>query len=88
VINKSLRRDAFLRYFANRTHHWVCALTQMSHQVKLQQGRFADIENKLKAWFKKDKACQAIDEIPGVGLLTATATVATMGVPRHFVTKG
>jgi len=211
VVNKSLRREAFLRYFSNRTpcligmescsgaHHWARALTQLGHRVRLMQGRFvkafnvgnksdaaearaiwlavqqpggsvavkteaqqsmlvlhrlrqqvvkmrtmqsnalrgflsefgevmgksraalnkgvpealarlaerlpqsviegfremfaglakfdaqiADIEAKLKAWFKEDKACQAIAQIPGVGLLTATAAVATMGDAKAF----
>lgn len=33
---------------------------------------------------KEDKACKAVAEIPGVGLLTATAAVATMGDPKSF----
>jgi transposase len=33
---------------------------------------------------KEDKACKAIAAIPGVGLLRATATVATMGEAKAF----
>jgi transposase len=33
---------------------------------------------------KKDKAASAIAEIPGVGLLSATAAVAAMGNPSSF----
>lgn len=43
-----------------------------------------DIERRLQTWMKEDKACKAIAEIPGVGLLTATAAVATMGDARAF----
>jgi transposase len=38
----------------------------------------------LQAWLKDDQACKAIAAIPGVGLLTATAAVATMGNPKPF----
>ncbi|MDZ4328240.1 MAG: IS110 family transposase [Pseudomonas sp.] len=47
-------------------------------------GQIAQIERRLLAWKKQDKACNVIAEIPGVGLLTATAAVATMGDARVF----
>jgi transposase len=43
-----------------------------------------DIEKRLKIWHKEDRACQRVADIPGVGLLTATAAVATMGDARVF----
>ena len=43
-----------------------------------------EIEQRLKAWHKKDAASKRIAEIPGVGLLSATAAVATMGDARVF----
>jgi transposase len=46
--------------------------------------QIAEIERRLSAWLKQDKACKAIAEIPGVGLLTATAAVATMGDAKSF----
>lgn len=42
------------------------------------------VERRLKAWHKEDAACQRIKDIPGVGLLTATAAVATMGEAKAF----
>lgn len=44
----------------------------------------AEIERRLRAWHKEDKASRRIAEIPGVGLLTATAAVASMGDPKSF----
>jgi transposase len=44
----------------------------------------AEIERRLRAWHKEDKASRRIAEIPGVGLLTATAAVAAMGDPKSF----
>lgn len=46
--------------------------------------QIADIERRLQDWLRQDKACKAIAAIPGVGLLTATATVATMGDAKAF----
>lgn len=43
-----------------------------------------EIERRLKVWHKEDAACQRIKDIPGVGLLTATAAVATMGEAKAF----
>lgn len=42
------------------------------------------IERRLMAWLRLDAASKAISAIPGVGLLTATAAVATMGDPKAF----
>jgi transposase len=39
----------------------------------------AEIEKRLQLWKADDDACQKIIDIPGVGILTATAAVATMG---------
>ena len=52
-------------------------LTELDRQV-------AGIEHRLQAWMKDDKACQTIAAIPGVGLLSATAAVATMGDAKAF----
>ncbi len=46
--------------------------------------RVAAIEARLLAWLRQDQATQAIAAIPGVGLLTATAAVATMGQANTF----
>lgn len=43
-----------------------------------------EIEQRLKVWMKEDKASQRIAAIPGVGLLSATAAVATMGDAKAF----
>lgn len=42
------------------------------------------LEKRLQDWLKQDEACQRIAAVPGVGLLTATALVATMGDPKTF----
>lgn len=52
-------------------------LSQIDRQIN-------DIEQRLKEWKKGDASVKAIAEIPGVGLLTATAAVATMGEAKAF----
>lgn len=42
------------------------------------------IEKRLGTWQKNEAACRAISEVPGIGRLTATALVATMGDARAF----
>lgn len=44
----------------------------------------AAIERRLAAWKKDDGASQRLLAIPGVGLLTATAAVATIGEAKAF----
>jgi len=44
----------------------------------------AGIERQIKNWQKQQEACRKIAEIPGVGVLTATALVATMGEANSF----
>jgi transposase len=46
--------------------------------------QIARIEQRLLTWMKQEPACKRIAQIPGVGLLTATAAVATMGDAKAF----
>jgi transposase len=41
-------------------------------------------EKRIGAWQKQEAPCKAIAEIPGIGKLTATALVATMGEAKSF----
>ena len=43
-----------------------------------------EIERRLRQWHRSSEASQRIAEIPGVGVLGATAAVATMGDPGVF----
>lgn len=52
-------------------------LAQLDEQI-------AQIERRLQQWLREDAAVQAVAKIPGVGLLTATAAVASMGDPKAF----
>ena len=42
------------------------------------------LERQIGSWHKQEAACQGLGEIPGIGKLTATALVATMGDAKAF----
>ena len=42
------------------------------------------IEKQLALWKKEDRVARTLMDIPGVGLLTATAVAATIGDAKHF----
>ncbi len=46
--------------------------------------QIAQIERRLRQWLREDAAAQAVAQMPGVGLLTATAAVASMGDAKVF----
>lgn len=52
-------------------------ISQLDEQV-------AEIERRLQAWHRQDEACRRIAAVPGIGLLTATAAVATIGDAHTF----
>lgn len=59
--------------------------------IKEQLGRIGrlddelqKIERQMSVWRRQDEACRAIAEVPGIGLITATALVATIGDARAF----
>ncbi|MGF6735905.1 transposase [Paraburkholderia youngii] len=54
------------------------------NEVARMDEQIARIEQRLRMWLKQDRDCSAIAEIPGVGLLTTTAAVATMADPKSF----
>jgi len=83
ALNKGVP-DALARLSARLPQAVIDSLREMFAGLARFDAQIADIENKLKAWFKADAACQAIARIPGVGLLTATAAVATMGDAKAF----
>jgi len=46
--------------------------------------QIVEIERRLKQWHEQDENSQRIARIPGVGVLSATAAVATMGDPKVY----
>lgn len=53
-------------------------------EIRDLEGRIDRLEKQLKATTKQDPAVQRLLEIPGIGLLTATALAASAGDAKHF----
>jgi len=48
------------------------------------QAQIVGLEKKLKAWHRTNEASRRLATIPGVGIITATALVATIGDASQF----
>jgi transposase len=62
-------------------------IDSLDEQVRRIKGLEADIgaiERRLSQQLRDTPACKTVAEIPGVGLMTATAIVASMGSPTAF----
>lgn len=62
----------------------IDSLRDQWSRIEKMSEEIATIERRLREWKKEDRAVKAIFDIPGVGLLTATAAVAMMGDPKAF----
>jgi transposase len=62
----------------------INALREQWNELARLDERVSNIERSLQAWLGQDRAAKAIAEIPGVGLLTATAAVAVIGDAKVF----
>lgn len=54
------------------------------HHLRELQDRIEELERQIGRWHRDNEASQRLMAIPGVGLLTATAVVATVGDARQF----
>jgi transposase len=62
----------------------IDSLREQVKRIDALQGDIAAIERRLSNELRTTPACAAVAQIPGVGLLTATAIVASMGSPASF----
>ena len=62
----------------------IDTLREQWERIGQLDAQISEIEKRLNVWQKEDEACQRITDIPGVGLLTATAAVTTMGDAKAF----
>lgn len=64
------------------TGRWM--FTQLKEQLDQIQVQIEAIEGKIKAAFRVDENCQALDKIKGIGVLTATAIISAAGNASEF----
>jgi transposase len=60
------------------------ALGSLVEQLRMTQIQILGLEKKLKAWHRTNEASRRLETIPGVGVITATALVATIGDASQF----
>ena len=60
------------------------ALGSLVEQLRMTQIQILDLEKKLLAWHRANEASRRLETIPGVGVITATALVATIGDASQF----
>lgn len=62
----------------------IDSLDEQVRRIKQLDADIGTIERRLSQQLRESPACKTLAEIPGVGLLTATAIVASMGSPQAF----
>jgi transposase len=60
------------------------ALGSLVGQLRMVQAQLLGLEKKLKTWHRANEASRRLETIPGVGVITATALVATIGDASQF----
>ena len=60
------------------------ALGFLVAQLRMVRAQILGLEKKLMAWHRANEASRRLETIPGVGLITATALVATIGDASQF----
>lgn len=53
-------------------------------EVRGSTAQIAEVEHQIASWKRRQEDCERIAAMPGVGLLTATAAVATIGEAMVF----
>lgn len=62
----------------------IDTLREQWARISVLDAEVAKVEQRLQLWFSQSRACQTIAAIKGIGLISATAVVATMGDPKVF----
>ena len=59
-------------------------IDRLLEHLKLLHRQVEEIEAQIKAWHRANEASQRLEKVPGIGPLTATALVATVGDAKNF----
>lgn len=59
-------------------------LHRLGEQLRTLEQQLAALEAEIQAWHRQNEASRRLAAVPGIGPLTATALVATVGDAKHF----
>lgn len=59
-------------------------IDRLVDHLKLLHRQVAEIEMQIKAWHRASEASRRLEKVPGIGPLTATAMVASVGDAKNF----
>ena len=59
-------------------------IQRLLEHLKVLQQQVEEIEAQIKAWHRACEASQRLEKVPGIGPLTATALVASVGDAKNF----
>jgi transposase len=59
-------------------------IDRLLQHLKALDEELAQLEAQIKAWHRENEASRRLEQIPGIGPMTATALLATMGEARNF----
>jgi transposase len=59
-------------------------IDRLLEHLKLLQRQVEEIEVQIKAWHRASEASRRLEKVPGIGPLTATALVASVGDAKNF----
>jgi transposase len=62
----------------------MCSLQEQLKRIDGLEQEIDRLEKRVSTWQKQEAACCAIAQVPGIGRLTATALVATIGDAKAF----
>jgi len=62
----------------------LCSLQDQLQRIDALEQDIDRLEQRIGAWQKQEAECRAIAAVPGIGKLTATALVATIGDAKTF----
>ncbi len=63
---------------------FMCALQVQVERLTQLDEDIKQLEKQIQIWFKHNEDCQRIAKVPGIGPLTATALIASMGDASAF----
>ena len=59
-------------------------IQRLLDHLKVLQQQVDEIETHIKAWHRASEASQRLEKVPGIGPLTATALIASIGDAKNF----